>query len=107
MHTGRTIIVQVMGFLPLAEFRTCVARYSGDSKVRGFSCFDQFLCLAFAQFTYRESLRGIETCLSSMQSKLYHMGLRGRVARITLAVADKALDRCQRPAFRRETPIAN
>jgi transposase len=81
-----------MDFLPLAEFRACVARYQGDYKVRGFSCLDQFLCLAFAQLTYRESLRDIETCLRAMQPKLYHMGIRGRVARSTLADANETRD---------------
>ena len=92
MHTGRTIFAQLMDFLPLAEFRGCVARYQGDYKVRGFSCLDQFLCLAFAQLTYRESLRDIETCLRAMQSRLYHMGIRGRVARSTLADANESRD---------------
>ena len=92
MHTGRTIFAQVMDFLPLSVFRACVARYQGDYKVRGFSCLDQFLCLAFAQLTYRESLRDIETCLRAMQPKLYHMGIRGRVARSTLADANEARD---------------
>jgi transposase len=81
-----------MDFLPLPEFRACVARYHGDYKVRGFSCLDQFLCLAFAQLTYRESLRDIETCLRAMQPKLYHMGIRGRVARSTLADANETRD---------------
>ena len=92
MHTGRTIFAQVMDFLPLPEFRACVARYQGDYKARGFSCLDQFLCLAFAQLTYRESLRDIETCLRAMQPKLYHMGIRGRVARSTLADANETRD---------------
>jgi hypothetical protein len=81
-----------MDFLPLAELRRCVARYQGEYKVRGFSCLDQFLCLAFAQLTYRESLRDIETCLRAMQPKLYHMGIRGRVARSTLADANETRD---------------
>jgi hypothetical protein len=81
-----------MDFLPLAEFRRCVARYQGEYKVRGFSCLDQFLCLAFAQLTYRESLRDIEACLRAMQPKLYHMGIRGRVARSTLADANETRD---------------
>jgi hypothetical protein len=81
-----------MDFLPLSEFRACVARYQGEYKVRGFSCLDQFLCLAFAQLTYRESLRDIETCLRAMQPKLYHMGIRGRVARSTLADANETRD---------------
>ena len=92
MHSGRLIFAQLMDFLPLAEFRRCVARYQGEYKVRGFSCLDQFLCLAFAQLTYRESLRDIETCLRAMQPKLYHMGLRGRVARSTLADANETRD---------------
>jgi hypothetical protein len=92
VHTGRTIFAQVMDFLPLPAFRACVARYQGDYKVRGFSCLDQFLCLAFAQLTYRESLRDIETCLRAMQPKLYHMGIRGRVARSTLADANETRD---------------
>jgi transposase len=90
VHTGRTIFAQLMDFLPLSEFRRCVARYQGDYKVRGFSCLDQFLCLAFAQLTYRESLRDIETCLRALQPKLYHMGIRGRVARSTLADANES-----------------
>ena len=92
MHSGRLLFAQVMDFLPLAEFRACVARYHGDYKVRGFSCLDQFLCLAFAQLTSRESLRDIETCLRAMQPKLYHMGIRGRVARSTLADANETRD---------------
>jgi len=92
MHTGRTIFAQAMDFLPLSEFRRCVARYQGEYTVRGFSCLDQFLCLAFAQLTYRESLRDIETCLRAMQPKLYHMGIRGRVARSTLADANETRD---------------
>ena len=92
MHTGRTVFAQVMDLLPLQEFRGCVTRYQGEYKVRGFSCLDQFLCLAFAQLTYRESLRDIETCLRAMQPKLYHMGIRGRVARSTLADANERRD---------------
>jgi uncharacterized protein DUF4372/DDE family transposase len=92
VHTGRMVFSQLMDFLPLAEFRRCVARYQGEYKVRGFSCLDQFLCLAFAQLTYRESLRDIETCLRAMQPRLYHMGIRGRVARSTLADANEGRD---------------
>ncbi len=92
MHTGRLIFAQLMDFLPLPEFRRCVARYRGEYKVRGFSCLDQFLCLAFAQLTFRESLRDIETCLRAMQPKLYHLGIRGRVARSTLADANETRD---------------
>jgi len=92
VHTGRLVFAQLMEFLPLVEFRRYVARYQGEYKVRGFSCLDQFLCLAFAQLTYRESLRDIETCLRAMQPKLYHMGIRGRVARSTLADANETRD---------------
>ena len=92
MHTGRLVFAQLMNFLPLTEFRRCVARYQGEYKVRGFSCLDQVLCLAFAQLTYRESLRDIETCLRAMQPKLYHMGIRGHVARSTLADANETRD---------------
>jgi transposase len=92
VHTGRLIFAQLMDFLPLAAFRRCVARCQGEYKVRGFSCLDQFLCLAFAQLTYRESLRDIETCLRAMQPKLYHLGIRGRVARSTLADANETRD---------------
>ena len=74
------------------EFHKCVARYRGDKKWRGFSCWDQFLCLTFAQLTYRESLRDIEACLRSVESKLYHAGFRGKVSRSTLADANEAHD---------------
>jgi hypothetical protein len=89
MNSGRTMFAQVMDFLPLAEFRRCVDRYRGDYKVQSFSCLDQFLCLAFAQLTGRESLRDIETCLRSQRAKLYHMGFRGRISRNTLAHANE------------------
>jgi hypothetical protein len=92
VHTGRLVFAQLMDVLPLPEFRRCVVRYRGEYKVRGFSCLDQFLCLAFAQLTYRESLRDIETCLRAMQPKLYHMGIRGRIARSTLADANEKRD---------------
>jgi Domain of unknown function (DUF4372)/Transposase DDE domain len=92
MHAGRLVFAQVMEYLPLPEFRVCVARYQGDYKVRGFSCLDQFLGLAVAQLTYRESLRDIETCLRAMHPRLYHMGIRGRVARSTLADANEHRD---------------
>ena len=81
-----------MSFLPDSAFRRCVARYSGDARPRGFSCWDQYLAMAFAQLTYRDSLRDIEACLRSLGSKLYHMGFRGRVARSTLADANDAHD---------------
>jgi transposase len=81
-----------MDFLPRHEFNTCVRRYGGDRRPRGFSCRDQFLCLAFAQLTFRESLRDIETCLHAVQAKLYHAGFRGRIARSTLADANRVHD---------------
>ena len=81
-----------MDFFPLFEFHRCVERYRGDYKVQSFSCLDQFLALAFAQLTYRESLRDIEACLCSMQPRLYHMGFRSEVARNTLAHANEQRD---------------
>ena len=92
MNIGCTVFSQLIGFLPDREFRRCVARYDGDSRVRGFSCWDQYLTMAFAQLTYRESLRDIEACLRSMSGKLYHMGFRGKVARSTLADANESRD---------------
>ena len=92
MNVGRTVFSQLIGFLPDREFRRCVARYHGDYRLRGFSCWDQFLCMAFAQFTYREGLRDIEACLRSSPDKLYHMGIRGRVSRSTLADANERHD---------------
>lgn len=92
MNTGKTIFTQLMEFLPLHQFRRCVKRYRGDYKVQSFSCMDQFLCMAFAQLTFRESLRDIEACLRSMQGKLYHMGIRGKISRTTLARANENRD---------------
>src|SRR6266851_936436 len=92
MNLGRTVFSQLIAFLPDREFRRCVVRYDGDYRLRGFSCWDQFLCLAFAQFTYRESLRDIEACLRSSPDKLYHMGIRGRISRSTLADANEKHD---------------
>ena len=92
MNSGRTIFSQLIQHLPEKEFQKCVARYNGDSNFRGFSCWDQFLAMAFAQLTYRESLRDIESCLRALQSKLYHMGFRGKVARSTLADANESHD---------------
>jgi len=92
MNTERTIFSQIMDYLPLHEFRKCVKRYRGNYKVKSFSCLDQFLCMAFAQLTYRDSLRDIEACLRSMQNKLYHMGIRGKVSRNTLAHANETRD---------------
>ena len=89
MLPGKTIFAQLMDFLPLYEFHQCVQRYHGHYKMKSFSCWDQFLCMAFAQLTYRESLRDIEACLRSAQQKLYHMGIRGKVSRNTLAHANQ------------------
>ena len=92
MNTGRTVFSQLIEHAPSKEFQKCVARYRGDSHFRGFSCWDQYLAMAFAQLTYRESLRDIEACLRSMSGKLYHMGFRGKVARTTLADANERHD---------------
>jgi len=92
MLSGQFVFSQLMEFLPRHEFNTCVRRYGGDSRQRGFSCRDQFLCLAFAQLTFRESLRDIETCLRAMGPKLYHAGFRGRISRSTLADANQVHD---------------
>jgi Domain of unknown function (DUF4372)/Transposase DDE domain len=92
MNLGRTVFSQLISHLPDRDFRRCVERYRGDYRLRGFSCWDQFLCMAFAQFTYRESLRDIEACLRSSPDKLYHMGIRGRVSRSTLADANETHD---------------
>jgi len=92
MNLGRTVFAQVVAHAPTYEFKRCVSRYGGDSRPRGFSCWDQFLCLSFAQLTYRESLRDIQACLRSVQGKLYHMGFRGRVSKSTLSDANEAHD---------------
>ncbi len=92
MNSGRSVFSQLVDFLPTYEFRQCVERYRGNYKVQRFSCMSQFLTMAFAQVTYRESLRDIETCLGAMQHKLFHMGIRGKVARTTLADANEARD---------------
>ena len=92
VNQGRTVFSQLLNFLPDREFRRCVARYGGDVRPRGFSCWDQYLSMAFAQLTYRDGLRDIEACLRSLGGKLYHMGFHGRVARSTLADANDAHD---------------
>jgi len=92
MNYGSTIFSQITGFLPNHKFRQCVDRYNGNFRVRSFTCFDQFLCMAFAQLTFRESLRDIECCLRVMRDKLYHMGIRGNVSRSTLAYANENRD---------------
>ena len=89
MNSGRTIFAQLMDFIPTYEFRKCVDQYNGNHKVISFSCWDQFLCMAFAQLTYRESLRDIQVCLRATQSRLYHLGIRGKVSRNTLAHANQ------------------
>ncbi len=90
MNAGRTVFSQLIEFLPHQEFQKCVARYGGDRYLKHLSCWDQYLAMAFAQLTYRESLRDIEACLRSVSGKLYHMGFRGKVARSTLADANEA-----------------
>jgi transposase len=92
MHIGKIIFSQVMDFLPMYEFNKCVQRYHGNYNVKGFYCLDQFLCMSFAQLTYRESLRDIESCLRAVPNKLYHMGIRGNVSRSTLADANESRD---------------
>jgi hypothetical protein len=92
MYTGKLIFSQIMDFMPLQTFRRCVKTYRGNFKVRKFTCLDQFLCMAFAQITYRESLRDIEVCLRSQSNKLYHMGIRGNICRSTLADANEIRD---------------
>jgi len=92
MNSGRTVFAQLMDYIPVHEFRNCVARYPGRYRVRKFSCWDQFLCMAFAQLTYRESLRDIESCLRALGGRLYHAGIRGHVSRSTLADANETRD---------------
>src|SRR5262245_24367332 len=92
MNQGRLVFAQLMSHLPLTTFRRCVIRYDGERKVQSFSCLDQFLCMAFAQLTARESLRDIEACLRAQRSKLYHLGIRSRVSRNTLANANAVRD---------------
>ena len=92
MNTEPTVFSQVIDFLPIKQFRKCVDRYQGNYGIKSFSCWDQFLCMAFAQLTYRESLRDIETCMRALQNKLYHMGIRGSISRSTLADANEKRD---------------
>ena len=89
---GCVVFAQLMQHLPLTTFRRCVTRYRGERKVQSFSCLDQFLCMAFAQLTFRESLRDIEACLRAQRSKLYHLGIRSTIARNTLANANAVRD---------------
>lgn len=92
MNVGRTVFSQLMEFVPRHEFGQAVERYGGNYRVRKFTCWDQFLCMCFAQLTYRESLRNIEACLRAVPDKLYHMGIRARPSRNTLAVANEKRD---------------
>ena len=92
MYTGKLVFAQAMAHLPLHGFRCCVRRYDGDFRVRRFTCLDQFLTMAFAQLSYRESLRDIEACLGAHRARLYHMGIRGPVSRSTLADANERRD---------------
>ena len=92
MYSGQIVFSQIMRFLPLRAFHKCVTRYRGNHKVHKFTCLDQFMSMAFAQLTYRESLRDIHVCLRAMQPKLYHMGIRGGIAKSTLADANENRD---------------
>ncbi len=92
MNLGQLVFAQLTQHLPLTTFRRCVARYGGEHKVKSFSCLDQYLCMAFAQLTHRESLRDIEACLRAQAAKLYHMGIKSRVSRSTLADANEVRD---------------
>jgi hypothetical protein len=92
MNQGRTIFAQLLEHAPHTAFRRCMERYGGNHRVRSFTCWDQFLCMAFAQLTYRESLRDIEACLNASPERLYHMGVRGLVSRSTLADANERRD---------------
>lgn len=92
MPWSRTVFAELMTHVSPRTFQTCVARYGGDYKTSRFSCWDQYLCMAFAQLTYRESLRDIEACLRAVQPRLYHMGIRARISRSTLADANETRD---------------
>ena len=92
MYTSKLVFSQVIDHLPIHTFRRCVVRYQGNRYVKSFSCLDQYLCMAFAQLTYRESLRALEACLRAQKDKLYHMGIRGGVSKSTLADANEARD---------------
>lgn len=92
MNKGKLVFAQVTQHVPLTTFRRCVVRYGGEHKVKSFSCLEQYLCMAFAQLTYRESLRDIEACLRAQAGKLYHMGIKSRVSRSTLADANEVRD---------------
>ena len=90
MYSGPLVFSQVMDFMPLKTFQRCVERYRGNFSIKQFSCLDQFRVMSFAQMTYRESLRDIEACLRAQTKRLYHMGIRGSIARSTLTEASEA-----------------
>ncbi|MCU7491455.1 MAG: IS4 family transposase [Ignavibacteria bacterium] len=92
MNNGKTVFSQLIDYVPFHEFQKCVNRYKGNYKVKSFTCWEQFLVMAFAQLTYRESLRDIETCLRAMQSKLYHMGIKSKISRSTISDANETRD---------------
>ncbi len=92
MYSGKLVFSQLMDFLPMHKFRSCVNKYQGNYRIRSFTCLDQFLCMAFAQLSYRESLRDIESCLRAMHNKLFHVGIRGLVSKSTLAHANENRD---------------
>ena len=92
MYSGRIIFSQLMKFLPKHDFNKCVQRYKGNYRVKYFTCYEQYLVMAFAQLTYRESLRDIQACLRAMQKKVYHMGIRSRIAKSTLGDANEQRD---------------
>ena len=92
MYSGRLVFSQLMDFMPMHQFRRCVNKYQGNYRIRYFSCLDQFLCMAFAQLSYRESLRDIESCLRAMKNKLYHLGIKGHISKSTLAHANENRD---------------
>jgi len=92
MNKGRTIFAQLVENLPMHSFNKCVDRYNGNYRVKSFTCYDQFLCMAFAQLTHRDSLRDLVTCLNAMKSKLYHVGIRSDLSRSTIADANEGRD---------------
>ena len=92
MNNGKTVFAQIMEFLPLYQFQKSVDKYNGDGRIRSFSCLEQYYCMAFAQLTYRESLRDIDSCLNAMRGKLYHMGIRSPVRKSTIADANESRD---------------
>jgi len=93
MHQGRIVFSQLLDFLPKKSFRTCVNRYGGNYRIRSLTCYEQFLCMAFAQLTYRESLRDTVLCLRAMHNKLHHIGIQNKVAKSTLADANEKRDK--------------